>query len=378
MVQAIRMTCAGCALCFAIGIARAAPPPPTLTANELRMELQLAQARIRSIHVITRGNGKMFDTSRPPGLHTRREIAVKAPSSLFHHGAHGHDQMDWHDDQLQQRAYVTANHTHNEWPRKRIYASFAYPADDVLPGSLQGEMYFTLTGLWPLDSRPTPKLEGRPYMLRDVAASEDYSTVRPHLEKVDGHWCHVLEAKGLDTLWLDTARSVCLMARETFDGDTHRQRNRIELGGYQEVAQDVWLPSWIHNVQYDYTAQTDEQSKRRIVDSRITITEASANDVEDDVFQFHPRPGSLSYDPNDPKSQLKQTETGGLDYLDEMVAWIERHHYPDGQPRSESWLGHLAGTLALLVILSLEIRQRLRKEIGTGNGAIRSNSSARC
>lgn len=342
------------------------PPKAVCSAGELRARLQEAQQLLRSLHVVYRAEGESLGDDAPPGLYVRREIVVKAPCSLFHHGTHGHDQIPWRDDPLQQRACVTPGRAYNEFPFKRVYVAYALPPDVRLPGTLQTELFFLLTGLWPLDSRPTPKLQGRPYMLRDVAASEDYSIVRPRQEEIDGRLCHVLEQQdGLDRLWLDVDRGTCLVARETFDSDTGRQRERIELGGHREVAPGIWLPSWIQNVQYDYAARSEEQSKRRIVDSRITLIKISANDVDDAAFQFRPAPGSLSYDPDDPDSSLQQTEPGGLDYLDDLSGWLSRY-FPAASTVGGDWLGY-AGYLAalpfLLVIAFCERKRRATKNL---------------
>jgi len=334
-------------------------PSAKYSAEELRARLHKSQAAVRSFHVVYRAQGNVADGA-PRSMYVRREIAAKAPCFLFYHNTHGCDWFDWRDDPLQKKAYLTANRLYSESSLNRIYYDVEYPPDGALPRSLQGELFFEFTGLWPFDSRPAPRPFGRVHVLPEVALSADYSIVRTYQETTDGRWCHVLENPAIDYLWLDAERGCCLLARELYDPATRRLITRLELGGHREVASGIWLPSWIKSIQYDFGARTDQQSTRKVTDSRIDILSIKVNDVADSVFEFHPRPGSLLYRADDPNSQPTQTQPGGLEHLDNLVEWTKRYHPPETNAFGGAlgYCGCLAGVPFLAVIVYCEIRRR--------------------
>src|SRR5262249_47441398 len=143
----------------------------------LRARLLEAQREVHSLYVVYRAEG--YDPQRfPQGAYLHRVVAAKSPCLLDHVSAHGHDRLDWHDDFYQQRAHVTADRLDTEFPVNRVYAEYPLRPDEGLPGSLPQEFFFLATGLWPLEGRPPPRPDGRPYVLREVAAAKEYSVVR--------------------------------------------------------------------------------------------------------------------------------------------------------------------------------------------------------
>ena len=354
MLHALCLWLAGITPSPAPGDRSSEPRPLSVcSAKELRGKLDAAQKAIRSIHVVYRALGQDARDS-PPGMYIRREVVAKAPGWFLHHGAHGYDGLDWWDDLLQQKVCITCEEFYREFPLKRVYEEGSYSANAALPGTSQDELFFEYTGLWPFESRPAPRPFGRVHVLKEVALSEDYAYVRPHQEKVSERWCHVLEMRGVDHLWLDADRGACLVAREILDPKTGRQATRVSLGGHREAAPGIWLPSWIEAIQYDFRARTDAQSIRKVTESEVNILELSVNDVDDSIFEFHPSPGSISRS-RDGNSPFTQTEPGGLEYLDYVVRWVERHHpSPDasGVP-CVAYFGYLAGVPFVIVVVFL-------------------------
>ncbi len=296
-------------------------PGATLSAPELRAKLSECLQRIRSFRVVYRSYG--YDPERfPAGTYLHRVVVAKAPYSLYHVSAHGHDALDWHDDYYQQRAYITRDHLYNEFPVNRSYFDHEMKPSEGLPGTLPGEFFFLATGIWPLTAREPPRPDGRPYMLSEVAASEEYSIVRPRQELVDGRWCHVLERPGYDRLWIDAERGCALLARETHSQLNGAMVQRIELGDHQEIKPGIWMPKTMRNVQYDWLCPDEAGRKRIVLDGTFRILEIGVNDVEDEIFQFDPQAGALL---DNGVNRPRQVREGGLDHLDDLLLWARKN-----------------------------------------------------
>jgi hypothetical protein len=339
---------------------RAERRPTALTADAIREMLRESQRAIRSLRVVYRASSTLAGGDSPRGAYIRREVVASAEGQFSHHAAHGYDGLNWEDDPLQQSTVLHAGILYHEYRLKRSHTHGRWPATAELPGTSQEELFFEYSGLWPFDTRPAPRPFGRAHVLREVAESDDYSRVRPYQERIDGRWCHVIEMPGNDSVWLDTERGACLMARELAGGDSGRRALSLTLGGHRQVAEGVWLPTWIESVQYDFRARTEAGRRRKVTQARTDILEISVNDISDTAFEFRPAAGSLSRNRDEPDSVLAQTVPGGLDYLDGLTDWIERRHLsgPKSPGRLPPACGYLAGLPFLGVILFLHLRGR--------------------
>jgi hypothetical protein len=330
------------------------PPRATYTAPQLRKGLLETADKIKSLHMIywTDDYDPKF---YPKGAYLYREIIAKSPGSMHCASFHGHPKLAREDDLFQQSTYVTNDHWFNEFPLNRAYREGPIDTKGELPGSLQMEAFFLATGIWPFEDRPALRLEGRPFLLRDVARAEDHSSVRPWQERVDGRWCHVLECPGHDRLWLDTERGFVLLAREMFIGRWRTLGQRFELSGHREVAPGIWLPSSIHNLRLDCEAPTDEGRQRRLIDTRFKILRADAGPVDDSAFVFRPRPGSLKFT----GGEAIQAQPGGLDHLDHVAHWVEENE-PVARPTARRAIptSAVAFLPAILFIVACEVRRR--------------------
>jgi hypothetical protein len=327
-------------------------------ADEIRTRLLAAQKLITSLRVEYRSYD--YDQERyPKGSYLHRIVAARSPHDLYHLSTHGHDRLDWRDDPFQQRATVTKDRLDNEFYLSRTYFECGLRPEEGLPGTLPNEFFFIATGLWPLEGREPIRPDGRPYVLREVAVSADYSRVRPFQEKVDGRWCHVLEFPRNDRLWLDVDRGCALLARETHSRRTGGMVQRVELGGHREAAPGIWMPTWVRNIQYDYNAPTEEGRRRVYLDARLQIVAAEVNRVDAGLFAFRPRPGSMRWTNDEP---LTQVQPGGLAHLDEMARWVRRS-FPLSEPDRFASVSptYATGGAVLLLIVGCElIRRRSR------------------
>jgi hypothetical protein len=352
----------------------AEPPKATCTAQQLRAGLLATAEKIKSLSVVYESEAYAPEFS-PPGTYLHREVVVKSPCSLHHVSAHGHATLDWQDDPYQQRAYVSEDHFFNEFPVNRKYSEGHLEPADGLPGTLADEFFFRATGIWPLERRRAPRPLGGPYMLREVAKGEEFSSVRPRQELVDGRWCHVLEWPGKDRLWLDTERGCALLQRETVSSRQDVLAQRIELGGHTEAAPGIWLPHWVVNIQFDYEAPTEEGRHRKVIDARHNILRAEVNQVDDRAFVFRPKPGSLTNDKTGPLPV--QAQAGGLDHLANLEKWL-RKYAPSRWPRARASapLGAVLFVPTAIFIALCEVQRRkaarrrlaTKAAIGVGGG----------
>jgi hypothetical protein len=328
-------------------------PPAVLSAAELRARLTSAADAVRSVYAVYRadmtGPGSARDL--PAGSYIYRTVAARSPGYFYHHGAHGHDHLDWRDDPLQKRIYVETDRWYLEKPLDRLYSGGRLKPGDKLPGSTPSEVFFVATGVWPLDQRPAPRFQDKePFMLRDVGKCDQYSFVRPQQEQLDGHWCHVLERPGIDRLWLDVDRGCAVLAREVRNADTGAAMLRFELGGHREASPGIWLPGWIRNIEYDHEAKTAEGQQRRVKDGRLKVLEVRVNQTDEDFFVFRPPPGAIRVDR---KGRPSQTVSGGLDHLDNLARWVREHAWPDAAPAA-GWSAAWPLAAAACTVLACE------------------------
>jgi hypothetical protein len=321
------------------------------SAELIRAELYRSQDKIESFEV-TYKMTSLIDN--PEGRYILRTVVAKRPCFLYHYGAHGSARTNWKYDPMQQGAWVLADQYFNEFTLDRSYFCRDILPTDALPGTLKTENWFQLTGCWPLRSRKPPLVWHLVPMLYEVALSAEYSNVRDQLEKVDGHRCHVLEcSKGGDALWLDLNRGGCLMRRESTDPQHGKLFGRIELTHHREVSPGIWLPYRIRSQAFSWS----DGDQRLTNDTLTEVFEIHVNDVPDERFTFTPRPGSILLNPKVVNSSM-QTEPGGLDQLDEVVAWTVGVY---GRPHHTHTPRIVSSVCALIVVFSTAafwVRQR--------------------
>jgi hypothetical protein len=346
------------------------PRKAVYTANELRARLLEAQRSIKGLRVVYRCYD--YDAEKyPRGSYLYRIIAVRSPHDLYHVSCHGHDRLDWRDDPFQQRAIVTKDRLDNEYYVNRVYFESRIRPEEGLPGSLPNEFFFIATGLWPLEGRQPPRPDGRAYVLREVAASADYSRVRTLQEEVDGRWCHVLEFPGYDRLWIDVEHGCALLARETHSQSTGALVQRIELGGHREVAPGIWMPARMRNIQFDHTSPNEEGRRRIYRDATHEILDVEVNRVEEGLFTFRPRPGSMRWTHEE---SLTQVQPDGLDHLDELARWVGRN-FPRDEPKPVVPIPPASATVvaAVLLIVGCEVlRRRAGPSVVAQGGSVSS------
>lgn len=301
-------------------------PKSALSESGFRVELLEAQSRIKSIYFDYIGDDAYRrDVRFPPGTFLRRIVAAKSPCFFSHETAHGCDTTPWADDIRRRRCIVQDDRAYDIWVTNRSFAiTQPWAADDPLPGSMPGEPVMLAIGIWPLTDRPSPRPVGQPVMLADVARDPGYR-LREHLENVADHHCHVFEKEGVDRLWIDSKLGYSLIARDHYDLETGERFLRHELTGHQEIKPGIWMPSAFRVIRYHHQSSDPAARGEVLSDLCFRITECSVNDVADEFFNFKPQPGALCLNPGGKESvQPMQAVAGGVDHLDELVAWASR------------------------------------------------------
>ncbi len=322
---------------------------PRLTPEQFRQCVVTSLAKIQAWHVeyeSTRGTDSQ-------GRYIHRVVAARQPDKFFHWSTHGTRTTDWRDDPFQQRLTLAGTQGVIERPFHRQFRIFPLPDQDPLPGTMPEEFVFLALGWWPFPKRPCPSnSEGIVTGLQSISISGKYRLV-PTPEAIEGRWCQILEAPGRERVWIDCNHGCALLRRELFDPKTGTLLQRIESTGHREIQPGIWVPSAFRNRIINAQAESAE--------STLKILNFSINEqVRDDLFVFHPLPGSIQ---SKGEESAKQVVPGGTDYLDGLVDWINRlydfRRIPPqtADSRTEAWIEYCVIVIGGLFLITRRLRQ---------------------
>lgn len=328
--------------------------PAELSAAEIRHRMQVSQQSITSVSVVYRAipARELASGYFPTASYNRIGVAGTVEGYCYHSIAHSHAALDWTSDPLQRQFYLSPD---NQWyvanPVNRTFSRGQLKPDDRLPVHIQYDLFLSATGIWPFAQRPPAQRDDRPYVLRDVAQSADYSVVDSEQECVFGRWCHILEHPGRDRLWLDVERGCALLARETI-GTAGALQRRVELADHIQLTDEVWLPRRLRNIEYDYLAAIESERQRRVQDTTAEVLHAVVNDVDYSLFQYRPSAGSLEMSAT---TALRQAVPGGLDHLETLVDFVRAG--ADTSSAGFGWIGTIVALLPVPIIPVVVMRR---------------------
>ncbi|MDR2707053.1 MAG: hypothetical protein LBC02_14875 [Planctomycetaceae bacterium] len=337
------------------------PPEAKYSADEIKQVLLETASAIKSLRVTYRSE-YYTNPDAPKGTYLYRKILMMSPYFLNHTNSHPCDLFSWENDPLLQQAFIQKEIGYNIFPFCSVYFVMKHSPTDGLSGTLPGEFFFNATGIWVMEQRKAPTWEEIPVSLRDVANHPEYNYVRPLQEKISDRWCHVLSWSERDTLWLDMEHGGVLTARETFHPKTGVLMQRYELSHHEEVVPKIWIPRKLRNIQFDFSAKTEEGQKRRVIDGCFNIDEVEVNNLTESDFDFTPPHGALlTYDAQNPNAEYPyQSVPGGEELLDRLADWIQSMQSQQKVRKTTSYWEWGIGCLVIPVIILLEIRRRLK------------------
>ena len=195
-------------------------------------------------------------------------------------------------------------------PMSRRYETTRRLTDHPSKIKALGEVYLeTIAWFPPGDPSRPPVQMGRPFFPTELLAKEKCTLV-PHGQVIDGEACHGFEVAGLDRLWFSDADGSLKLRLRRYPG-SGKPYLGYRLTDHREVGPGpVRLPFRAETVEYD---EATGSSKRWI---GFAVSAATANRVDESVFQFIPGPGTMVYDRDTDQLDIIP---GGLDHLEEVV-----------------------------------------------------------
>jgi hypothetical protein len=139
-------------------------------------------------------------------------------------------------------------------------------------------------------------LESLKPFLTDMVAAPDRLKLRPRQEQVDGHWCHVLEAPGVATYWVDTNAGFSVRRwQHNWKGHTLPQR-QYENRDLREVKPGLWLPAAQREILYADPSHDDAKYWGKRVNERDLTANVTFGKVTDADFAIDVKPGDFVAD----------------------------------------------------------------------------------
>ena len=250
----------------------------------------------------------------------------------------------------------------------RMFAIYAFVPDHVYIYSAYMQQMFDpeIIKNYEKHAAPREKYSAKDYALPDAVADQlrDYS-VRPRLEREEGDWCHVLERKALDVIWIDADHG-CRIKRRDFNGWPDKSlRDRTFHLVHKEVEPGLWLPT--KTVQEYYTSPFDSPEIQHRIAYRQTLSVSTleSGTVDDSVFtNLMPDEGSIVYDDRK-QAYFTYTKTDQSPFEKSLVA-AQVQTGESGSLRN-LWLINLLLLVSALLVVVWQAILRRRKAI-SGRG----------
>ena len=292
----------------------------------IRQRIVESQEGIQSLEIVYFADNVLDDQkgSAESSSRIRCSLKTKRPMLLFHDGSKETIHVPWSDSLSRQRAYLDSGQFVLEWPVNRVYFTGEWEPSGGLPGSLQGEMFFIATGIWPFDDCHAPTPFGHEHSLKEVAGSEDFN-VAPDLEKVGAHNCVIMKRQdGSDILWLDVERGYVLVKREIRSSRFDAKVAVFLADEFREDAENIWIPRRLEHRYFKYNSPIEGERSCTVKHAKTIVTKVAVNCVDDSEFTFRRRPGSLHYSADDLSAPPVEAIRGSQAHLDALAGWINR------------------------------------------------------
>lgn len=288
----------------------APPQAATYSKDEILRSVSAGRDRLKSLLVECVFVTRNPETGLPDSKKVRMVLAGKG-SLRFASYIHSTPELPEKLDYDRAETYFTGTTFDTYYPLRRYYETSRRYADMRFSYVIRAPFFFGSLGWWPPNDPNKPPSQNHPLFLHEVLASNSYKLL-PFQEQVQGVFCHVVEWKGIDRLWLDAKRGFCIRHRETYTGNPPALSNRCELSDYREETPGIWIPRIIRHFLYRFDKAGTPIEK----DTTCTVERVEVNQLQDDFFHFTPPPGTLVE--NHDSGEISQIP-GGLSFLDEII-----------------------------------------------------------
>jgi hypothetical protein len=192
-----------------------------------------------------------------------------------------------------------------------------------------------------------------PYCIQEIGGHPPYR-VLPKQERIDGHWCHVLELPRRDKIWVDPQLGCAIRKRERYTEDKGNpllfQSNRDSQ--FVEGAPGIQVPTQFTCAYFAGSADPPEYFERQYLELTVSVKSVAVNQVTDADFYLPVGPGTIIVD----EKGSYQIEGDKTILLNQLADAAKVRLGGDTPPRRKGWYWILVIFLALTAAGSMAWR----------------------
>lgn len=169
-----------------------------------------------------------------------------------------------------------------------------------------------------------------PDVLENAPEARAQYVVRPRQESVDGHPCHVVEAKGYDQIWVDLGLKGVIRKRLRYADPS--KPDPLTKYHFQDFKQErntgMWLPMKLDVTEYMGPPNPQSHWGRPFLETTIQVKSISLNDVTDEDFKVYLAPGQYVMDAK--SGNAYQVPVERVDLVQDLVNAGDKYLIPGG------------------------------------------------
>lgn len=268
------------------------PPAATLTTADIYRIATEAKSKINSVQV-------SYDTSQTKilDLPGRRGISTYKSRNTFAFLSDGR-QM------LEQDGYEGAGYTIAGFDGKKTYIAPDKRISSVamFDGKWgkyldEADRYCTTFLNLPMSESAIKHRDASweyPHCLRPGGAIRPF-VVRPALEQVNGRWCHVLECKSMQILWVDADIGCALVQRHQLDGTPDKPFVAMCLScdSFIKAGANLWVPKTGYWELYSPPNSPPQFVGKPYVRTTVAVTNIAINKATAEDVKLDVKPGTI-------------------------------------------------------------------------------------
>jgi hypothetical protein len=292
----------------------------------------------------------------------RRRVAASTPGAFFRDNAHWAGRLAWEDDPLRKQLLVTAVRSVSYGPADRAFFELQGLPNELL-NLVRDEFLVHALVWWPFEKESPPDLLGIPWTA-DSLFAKHRCTIRKGSQTEDGLSVRVVDVEGVGTFWIAPELGPAIVSWVAYQPGTSIEVERIELGGWRRCHDDIWMPSRMRNIQYDFRASTPALRRSKVADAFFRIEDVQVNDEVPEQFRFDIPAGAVRTMAKNGRSEVAEVYPDESDFAATLLNWMRRiRNEPDGEPPKSQrllyiGLGALVGiALSWISVVALKRRR---------------------